>query len=321
MARPIWTGSLSFGLVNVPVALYSAAEDKTVHFHQFQAGTSDRIRYKRVNERTGREVGLASIVRGSEVGDGEYVLINDEELEAVEPGRSRTIDITDFVALDEIDPIYFQRTYYLAPRGEGAERAYGLLHQAMAATGKAGIATFVMRGKQYLVAVRPREDVLALETMYFADEIRDPREEIDSLPSGRTFSDRELTVARQLIDSMTTPWRPGNYRDTYRERVADLIERKRRGEEIVTQGAPPESAAVVDLMEALRRSAEAARGRRGGGGGRRGDASGDLSQMTKSELTGLAGLLDIAGRSKMDRNELADAIRKAKGRSRRKTAS
>lgn len=172
-----------------------------------------------------------------------------------------------------------------------------------------------------MVAVRPRENVLALETMYFADEIRDPREEIDSLPSGRTFSDRQLSVARQLIDSMTTPRRPGSCRDTYRERVADLIERKRRGEEIVTQGAPPESAAVVDLMEALRRSAEAARGRRGGGGGRPGDASGDLSQMTKSELTELAGRLDIAGRSKMDRNELADAIRKTEGRSRRKTAS
>src|SRR6266516_2320448 len=202
MARPIWTGSLAFGLVNVPVRLYSATEDKTVHFHQFQAGTSDRIRYKRVNERTGDEVNLADIVRGHEIGKGDYVLITDEELEAVEPGRSRTIEISDFVDLGEIDPIYFQKTYYLAPQGEGAERAYGLLRQAMDATGKVGVATFVMRGKQYLVAIRPQQDVLMLETMFFADEVRDPHEELDNLPAGHTFRGREVQIAKQLIESL-----------------------------------------------------------------------------------------------------------------------
>ena len=176
MARAIWTGSLAFGLVNVPVGLYSATEDKTVHFSQFEAGTSDRIRYKRVNERTGHEVDYGRIVKGYEVRKGNFVMITDEELEAVEPGRSRTIDITDFVDLDEIDPIYFQKTYYLAPQGEGADRSYLLLRAAMAATNKAGIATFVMRGKQYLGAVRAAADVLMLETMFFADEIRDPVE-------------------------------------------------------------------------------------------------------------------------------------------------
>ncbi len=155
MARAIWTGSVAFGLVNVPVALYSATEDKTIHYNQFQTGTSDRIRYKRVNERTGREVKPEDIVRGHEVAKGDYVLVSDEELEAVEPGRSRTIDITDFVDLAEIDPIYFQKTYYLGPQGDGAAaRAYALLHRAMADTGKAGIATFVFHGKQYLVALR-----------------------------------------------------------------------------------------------------------------------------------------------------------------------
>ncbi len=376
MARAIWTGSLAFGLVNVPVGLFAATEDRTIHFNQFQAGTSDRIRYQRVNERTGKQVELSDIVRGREIGDGDYVLVTDEELEAVEPGRSRTIEITDFVDLDEIDPIYFQKTYYLAPQGPDAERAYALLRDAMAATNRAGVAMFVMRGKQYLVTVRPDGDVLALETMFFADEIRDPDEEFGGLPSSRSVRGRELAIARQLIDSMTTPWEPENYRDTYRERVEDLIERKRQGEEIVTESEPPEEGKVVDLMDALRRSAEAARGGRparegtsrqssgkqgggkqgggkqsggkqsggkqGGGtqgGGRRsgrsagaskddsGTASGkagrsraaraagdgaDLDRMSKSDLAKLAADLGVEGRSKMGRDELAAAVRKAR---------
>ena len=264
MARAIWTGSVAFGLVNVPVALYSATEDKTIHFNQFEAGTSDRIRYKRVNERTGREVKLPDIVRGREVANGDYVLITDEELEAVEPGRSRTIDITDFVDITEIDPIRYQRAYYLGPQGDGATKAYGLLHRAMAKASRAGIATFVMHGKQYLAAIRAREEVLVLHTMYFPDEVRDPREEIGNLPTGDQFSDRELEMAKQLIESMATKWDPGSYRDTYRERVEDLIARKRRGEEIVREGGPAGEANVTDLMEALRRSAEEMRVRRRG---------------------------------------------------------
>lgn len=266
MARPIWTGSVAFGLVNVPVALYAATEDKTIHFNQFQAGTSDRIRYKRVNERTGREVKLAGIVRGREVSKGHYVLVTDEELEAIDPARSRTIDITDFVDLAEIDPVYFQKAYYLAPRDEGAQRAYALLCRAMADTGQAGIATFVLHGKEYLAAIRAAAaGVLTLETMFFADEVRDPRDEIENLPDTQTFRGRELTVAKELIGSMTVAWNPENYQDTYRERVEDLIDRKARGEEIVTEAAPPEDSTVVDLADALRRSLEA-QGRRPAGG-------------------------------------------------------
>jgi DNA end-binding protein Ku len=255
---------VAFGLVNVPVALYGATEDKTIHFNQFEAGTSDRIRYKRVNERTGREVNLPDIVRGHEVAKGDYVLITDEELEAVEPGRSRTIDITDFVDITEIDPIYYQRAYYLGPQGDGATRAYALLHRAMADSGRAGIATFVLRGKQYLVAIRAREDVLVLQTMYFPDEVRDPREEIGNLPAGEQFSDRERAMAKQLIESMTTKWEPEGYRDTYRERVEDLMARKGRGEEIVREDEPAAESNVTDLTEALRRSAEEMRVRRQG---------------------------------------------------------
>jgi DNA end-binding protein Ku len=275
MARAIWTGSVAFGLVNVPVALYAATEDKTIHYNQFQAGTSDRIRYKRVNERTGREVKSEDIVRGHEVAKGDYVLVSDEELESVEPGRSRTIDITDFVELADIDPIYFQKTYYLGPQGNGAAlRAYGLLHRAMADTGKAGIATFVFHGKQYLVALRARSDVLALQTMYFADEVRDPDEMIDSLPTAEKQAPRELDIAKQLIDSMSANWNPDEYHDSYRERVEDLIDRKQRGEEIVTEGAPAEEAEVTDLMDALRRSAEQMRGSRPASGGRTGGKGG-----------------------------------------------
>jgi DNA end-binding protein Ku len=269
MARPIWTGSVAFGLVSVPVSLYAATEDKTVHFNQFQAGTSDRIRYKRVNERTGREVDLSDIVRGYEVGKGDYVLVTDEELEAVDPGGSRTIDIADFVDLAEIDPIYFQKAYYLAPQGEGATRAYALLYRAMADTGKAAIATFVLHGKQHLAAIRAGEaDVLALETMFFADEVRDPRNEISDLPDAGAARGRDLTIAKQLIDSMAVTWNPQDYRDTYREQVEDLIERKQRGEEIVTEATPPEDSSVVDLGDALRRSLEAQKRRPGGGRGR-----------------------------------------------------
>jgi DNA end-binding protein Ku len=265
MARAIWTGSVAFGLVNVPVGLFAATQDRTVHFNQFQEGTSDRIRYKRVNERTGREVDLAHIVRGHEVGDGDYVLLSDEDLEAVEPGRSRTVDITDFVDLAEIDPVYYQKSYYLGPRGEGAARPYALLHRAMADTGKAGIATFVMHGKQYLATIRAAEpDVLVLETMFFADEVRDAADVIEDLPHGETFRGQELTIAKQLVESMTTGWDPANYHDTYRKRVEDLIKRKQRGEKIVTEGGgAPDDSNVVDLMDALRRSAEEMRGRRG----------------------------------------------------------
>ena len=322
MARVIWSGALAFGLVNIPVGLYAATEDKTVHFNQFQKGTSDRIRYKRVNERTGDEVPFKEIVKGREVDEDTYVLVTDEELESVEPGRTRTIDITDFVDLSEVDPMYFQRTYYLAPRGDGADRPYELLHQAMAATNRAGIATLVMRSKEYLVAVRPQENILALETMYFADEIRDPVEATGYEPTGRPAKPRELTIARQLIESMTTEWDPEQYRDTYRERVEELIESKRNGEEIEAAEPAPRASKVVDLTEMLRQSVADARGRGGSKAPSRKNGSArkdqktpdgeDLAEMSKTQLAQLAGELEIPGRSKMTRDDLEQAIRQAR---------
>ena len=333
MARAIWSGSLSFGLVSVPVELFSATEDKTIHFNQFQSGTSDRIRNKRVNERTGDEVAYEEIVKGYDLGGGEYVIVTPDELEALEPGRTRNIEITDFVDLDEVDPVYYQKTYYLAPKGEQAQRAYGLLRRAMEESNKSAVATLVMRGKQYLVTVRPEPRSLVLQTMYFADEVRDPAKEVPGIPIDEEFSDRELKTAKMLVESMAGKWEPERYHDTYRERVEELVERKRAGEEVVLETHRAEPTKVVDLMAALEASVEAARGRSGeavaaaapprsakktAGGGPK---TSTLTKLSKAELYDRATELDVPGRSKMSRDELEKAVAAAANGGRRRKAS
>jgi DNA end-binding protein Ku len=260
MARTIWKGSLSFGLVNVPVGVYPATKDKSIHFNQFERGTSDRIRYKKVNERTGKEVETANIVKGVDLGGGEYVILDEDELAAAEPERSRYIEITDFVSLDEIDPVYFNTTYYLAPEGETAGKAYALLRQAMQDSGKVAVATFVMRNKEYLVAIRPEADVLALETMYFADEVRSPVDELPNLPDSDQPSEREVKMAELLIESMEGAWDPSRYHDTHRQKIEALIEEKRQGRTIVSSAPAQSSSKVVDLMAALSASIKAQSG-------------------------------------------------------------
>ena len=300
MARAVWTGALGFALVNVPVGLYSAAQDRTIRFHQFERGTSDRIRLRRVNERTQEEVDYGDIVKGYDLGGGDYVMIAPDELEAAAPERTRTIAITDFVDLDEIDPVYYRKTYYVAPQGDAAERAYGLLRTAMAKAGKVAVGTMVMRTKEHLVAVRPQSSALVLETMFFADEVRDPVQEVEQLPVGGSYSERELAMAEQIIRTMASPWRPESYTDTFRQRVEELIERKREGADIVREAAPG-PAPVVDLMEALRRSVQAARGE-------------DLAGLSKAELARRAADLDVRGRSSMTKDELVAAVRDAERR-------
>ncbi len=255
--RTIWKGALSFGLVNIPVGLYPATSDKSIHFNQFEEGTSDRIRYKKVNERTGQEVPQDRIVRGFDLGGGEYVVLSDEELETAEPKKTRQVEITDFVDQADIDPVYFRSSYYLAPEGAGADKAYALLRQAMGDADKVAIATLVMRNKEYLVAIRPDKDALALHTMYFADEVRSPARDLE-LPDTGDVSDRELSMAQLLIESMESDWDPGRYHDTHREKVEALVEEKRNGHEIVIQEGPEPAAKVVDLMEALNASIAAA---------------------------------------------------------------
>jgi DNA end-binding protein Ku len=256
MPRTIWKGSLSFGLVNIPVGVYPATQDKSIHFNQFEKDTSDRIRYKKVNERTGKEVDARDIVKGVDLGGGEYVILSDEELAAAEPERSKAIEITDFVDLDEIDPVYFNTTYYLAPEGTSGGKAYALLRQAMQEAGKVAIATFVMRNKEYLVAIRPDTDVLALETLYFADEVRSPTRELPNLPGALDASAQELKMANLLIGSMESKWDPERYHDTHRAKVEALIEDKAQGKTIAAPRSTRPSK-VVDLMEALSASIKA----------------------------------------------------------------
>ncbi|MEV8504073.1 Ku protein [Actinoplanes sp. NPDC051475] len=257
MARPIWTGSISFGLVSVPVGLYSATHEHEVSFHQFAKGTADRIRYKRVNERTGREVEFDDIVKGTDVGGGKLVMLDQDELDSVAPGRSRSLEIHRFVALDEIDPIFYQKTYYLAPGSDETMKTYALLRDAMSDAGRAAIGTLVMRGKEYLAAIRPDGDLLVLQTMYFADEVRDTAE-LDGIPGKSKAKPAELSMAGQLIDSMSGPWKPAEYRDTYTDRVNELINAKKKGKEITVAAEAPEPTNVTDLLEVLRRSVEAA---------------------------------------------------------------
>src|SRR3954449_13329310 len=259
MARAIWSGVMSFGLVSVPVEIYSATEAHEPTFHQFEKGTKDRIRYQRVNERTGKEVDYADIAKGAEVGRGKYVMIEQEELDSVAPGRSRSLSISSFVDLDEIDPIHFAKSYYLGPKGEEAKKPYALLRDAMARSNRAAIASFVMRGKEYLAAIRADGDVLVLETMFFADEIRQPKDEIGNLPRNVDLAPQELKMATQLIESMAGPWQPTDYRDTYTDRVNALIRAKAKNKSYEQAEEAPQATNVVDLTEALRASVEAAK--------------------------------------------------------------
>ena len=268
MARSIWSGAISFGLVNVPVKVFTAVRKKDVRFHQLHAKDGVRIQQKRWCPKDEEEVAYDEIVKGYEISPGQYVLIEPEELDQLDPEATRTIDIEDFVDLHDIDPLFFDSNYYLVPDNRG-EKPYRLLLEAMSDAGKVGIARVVMRTKQYLVAVRPVGDALVMTTLNFADEVV-PQKELDDLPgSKQSASDRELRMAQQLIDSLTTDWHPEGYKDTYRERVLDLIEQKAEGKELVAQPEPDKPAPVVDLMAALEASLAAAKGgaKTGGSGG------------------------------------------------------
>jgi DNA end-binding protein Ku len=264
MPRAIWSGAISFGLVNIPVKLYSAVSRKTVRFHQIDSESGQRIRQMRVNP-DGDEVPYEQIVKGYEIGPDKYVTIDPDELDSIAPEKSRTIDIEDFVDLDEIDPIFFDHPYYLAP-DKGAGKAYKLLVDAMEDSAKVAIARVVLRSKENLVAIRPRDGVLAMETMLFADEVIDPDsfDELSDGAGGKT-SERELTMAKQLIESLSSEFEPNRYRDEYRDRVLEMIERKAQGETITIEAPAEEPKKVPDLMAALEASIAAAKSPSGGG--------------------------------------------------------
>src|SRR5215218_11035818 len=268
MARAIWSGAISFGLVNIPVKLYSAVSRKTVRFHQLDGADNQRIQEKRVNPRTGEEVPYENLVKGYEIGPDRYVIVTPEELDSLAPEKTRAIDIEDFVELEQIDPIYYDHPYYLVP-DTGAGKAYRLLLDAMDEAAKVAIARVVLRSKEHLVAVRPRDGVLAMETMLFADEVI-PSDSFDEVPADGNVktSKRELEMAKQLIDSLTSDFNPEKYRDEYRERVLDVIERKAQGETVVVEAPPEEPKKVPDLMSALEASIAAAKSPAGDGAGK-----------------------------------------------------
>jgi DNA end-binding protein Ku len=261
MARPVWSGTISFGLVNVPVKAFTAVRDHDVHFHQLDRKSGSRIRYKKVTEKSGREVDADQIEMGFEISDGRYVTFDKKELEELRPTSTRAIEVSDFVALEDVDPIYYERTYWLAPDGDAAGRAYQLLLAAMEARERVAIGTVAMRNKQYLTAIRPLDGVLAMSTMRFADEVV-PRKDIDDLPSRRSKpAPAELRMAVQLLDSLASDWDPKRYKDTYVEELRERIDAKEAGEDIVAEGpAEKPGADVIDLSEALQRSLDEARG-------------------------------------------------------------
>jgi DNA end-binding protein Ku len=259
MARPVWSGTISFGLVNVPVKAFTAVRDHDVHFHQLDKKSGARIRYKKVSEKSGRKVADDNIEMGFEISAGRYVTFDKQELADLRPASTRSVEVTDFVPLDEVDPIYYERTYWLAPDGDAAARAYQLLLAAMDDRRRVAVGTVAMRNKEYLAAIRPLDGVLAMSTMRFADEIV-PRRDIEQLPSRRTKpAPKELTMALKLLDSLDSEWDPKRYKDTYVAQLRQRIEAKEAGEEIEVDEPAERTADVIDLSEALQRSLDDAR--------------------------------------------------------------
>jgi DNA end-binding protein Ku len=294
----MWTGAISFGLVTVPVKLYSALDRKTVRFHQLSGKTGVRIAQKRVDPQNGEEVAFEDIVKGYEIAPDRYVVVAPAELDALEPKKTKTIEIEDFVELAQIDPIYYDHPYYLAP-GPGGAKPYRLLLEAMSETGRVAIARVVIRSKEQLVAIRPMENVLGMATMVFADEILSP-DRLDDLPDPAEVKTtaRELDIAKQLVDSLAGDFEPEKYRDTYREQVLTLIERKAEGKEIAVQPAPEElEEPVPDLMSALKASLDAVRAREPAAGGTAKPAKAKAKAKAKANKPDAPGRKPAAGKA------------------------
>ena len=304
MPRAIWSGTVSFGLVSVPVRMFSAVSEHTLHFHYVHEPDGSRIGYEKICKAEGKPVPDAEIVKAFEVEEGEWVYMTDEDFEAAQVGGNHAIEIRDFVKAEEIDPVFFERTYYLAPQ-DGAERVYALLVRAMEQTGLVGVAKLVMRDRQYLAALRIRDGAIALERMHFADEIRDAAEHA---PSGVKVDKRELDMAVQLVERFGGAFEPERYEDTYRDALCDIIRAKQRGETV--EVAPePEKEEPADLMAALKASIEQAQG--GGRRRRDGGRGAELGELSKDELLDLARDADIRGRSQMSKDELVAALQEA----------
>jgi DNA end-binding protein Ku len=280
--KTIWKGAISFGLVTIPVKVYTATEEKTLKFNQIHATDGGRIRYKRVCSVDGEEVPYQEIVKGYEYEKDRYVTLTDEELQSLPVPTARAIEIERFVDSEQIDPLYFQRSYYLVPDGTGV-KAYHLLREAMSDDGKVALAKVAFREKEHLATVRLRDKVLVLETMYWPDEIRAPR--FDELDEEVELRPQEVKMARSLIDSLTDDFEPDEFTDEYRVALEELIRKKVEGEEI-TFAEPSEPSKVVDLMDALRASVEAAKASKPSNGERAASGSKSRSSSRRKKAAG-----------------------------------
>jgi DNA end-binding protein Ku len=314
MPRPIWSGSLSFGLVNVPVKLMSATRDLGVHFNQLHEKDKSRIEVRRVCTEENEEVPWEEVARGYELESGELIMLTDEELEAADPKKTRTIDIEAFVDLEEIDPVFYDHPYYLVPdSNEAAVRAYHLLRTVMERSGQVAIARFVLRTKEYLVAVRTRGEAITLTTMLFHDEVRSPDEVgIDKLPKAKP---KEVDQAVQLVKALQRDFDPANYEDEHRKRLLALIDKKRKGQEIEIPDEPETPKPVPDLMAALEASIQ--RMKSGGRQALAAEAAAGtndaaaLKRLPKKDLLARAKEAEIEGTSKMTKDELVEALTSA----------
>ena len=314
MPRPIWSGSLSFGLVNVPVKLMSATRDLGVHFNQLHEKDKSRIEVRRVCTADGEEVPWEDVGRGYELENGDVIMLTDDELEAADPKKTRTIDIEAFVDLEEIDPIYFDHPYFLVPdSNEAAVRAYHLLRKVMERSGQVAIARFVLRTKEYLVAVRARGNAISLTTMRFHDEVRTPEDVgVEKLPKAKKA---EVDHAVTLIKALKKDFDPSAYDDEHRKRLLAIIERKRKGQEIEIPDEPETPTAVPDLMAALEASIQ--RMKKGGRkalaaeAAAQGDDAASLKRLPKKDLLARAKEREIEGRAKMTKDELVEALTEA----------
>jgi DNA end-binding protein Ku len=267
MPRPLWNGSLSFGLVNVPVQLTGATRDLDLHFRQLHKKDGAPIEQRRYCSQDDAEVQWEEVGRGFELDDGEQVVLTDEEMASVQPEKTRTIDVQSFVDLEDVDPIYFDNNWFLVPAGDsqGTRRAYRLLVEVMESTERAALGRFVMRTKEYLVLVRPRDGLLSLTTMRFHDEVR-PTDDI--APGGRKPAKEKIEQAVAVIESLGTDWDPGRYTDCYRQRLVKVVEQKKKGEKVKAPPEPKEPKPAPDLMEALQATLDRMGSGKGKGNGK-----------------------------------------------------
>lgn len=312
MPRSMWTGAISFGLVNVPVKLFPATSHKEVHFHMLHKKDGSRIKQQRVCAQEGTEVPWEEISKGYEVSPGRYVMLDKEEISALNPKADKSITIEDFVDQEEIDPIFYESAYYLVP-DKGAARPYALLLAAMKKSGKVGIARVVLRTRQYLCAVRPMGKGLALSTMLYSDEVN-AIEDLDLPDSHAAPKERELQMAQQLIESLSTTFDPEKYKDEHREQVLELIEKKAEGEEIVAPEAPEEPAKVVNLMDALQKSLQSLRRKGGEAGGA------EVAATTAEELEEAEAQGERRHRAQAARTTHKKTAAKSKGGGKKKSA-